>query len=921
MKRKNLFVLASATLLSVGMLVGCGGGDTPVDPSKPTEPTQPTEPTAPTAPTEPTEPTVPTAPTKPTIPTDPSVPTVPTQPTEPTEPSEEPELANGARSFVYRSGEDKNEILGVLEKYAVENKLTGLTLYGNGGYVMYNPSVQKGTNTYVPGFGFGVLSSGDLTADLEGEANQAWKRYYHSYETDDPGSLNYMDDKGSVVGNLIGYVTDSYFTTYLNEEGNGYDWVGGLSKVDRPIAVNTDPFTGLATTFRFPVKVGAELKYRTASNQFSAFDGREVQLQDYITPYQIYYTKSYGLARSADNLNGTGSIAGSEAYYNASGEGFNADAWENIGIKAVVDNGESYLEFTFNQACSPFYAMYYLSSGMYAPVPEDFILAIGGGDFAEGVKAWGKSSSNGNLSPLDHWLSTGPYYVERWDADQQIVFAKNDNFDDHDGEYYKIQGVHLNILTAAKTDREAALNEFLANRIHACGIPSTQLDNYKSDPRTTMTADDSTFKLNLNTCDEETWDALFGEKGSITQTPASDYWNLKPAMHNKDFVSGLSFALNRKELANTLGRTPSADYFASAYMQDPENGISYNATDAHKRAVEDLIGEKAGTDEYGYSLEKAKASFLKAANDMVDEGLYEAGDTIEIEIAWQTEANVETEHAIIKNYIETAFNIEENPLRLNVVPWVGAQWSDVYYNKMMLGQFDIGFGSISGNTYDPLNFLEVLKSDNSSGFTLNWGLDTNSVDGSIVWEDEVYSFDALWTAADQGAYIENGANSAIPYQGMLENVSVDAEAGIVTVTLLVYEPNIDGGAISTKFAGGCFYGYVELSNDGYREVYNLEDEPLVIDENVQNIPGLTRYQVTFSLEELVGTFTENSVLYSKGGYAGFDLYYYTTMFGVTSVKYQFTCGLGEAGLDFLTPYFPVEPTEPSEPSELTQDLN
>jgi hypothetical protein len=84
-------------------------------------------------------------------------------------------------------------------------------------------------------------------------------------------------------------------------------------------------------------------------------------------------------------------------------------------------------------------------------------------------------------------------------------------------------------------------------------------------------------------------------------------------MSNKDFVNGLSFALDRKSLAESLGRTPTANYFGSAYMQDPENGISYNATDAHKKAISSLVGEAAGTDEYGYSLEKAKASFKKAA--------------------------------------------------------------------------------------------------------------------------------------------------------------------------------------------------------------------------------------------------------------------------------------------------------------------
>ena len=325
--------------------------------------------------------------------------------------------ADGAKSFKYSAASDRQEILGALEKYAVANKLTGLTMYGDGGYVMYNPDVTKPAANYVPGFGFGILSEGTIDADLAGETNAKWARYYHTFETSDPGSLNYMDDKGAVVGDLIGYVTASYFDTFLNSSKDGYEWVNGSSKSEtaRPIPVNADSTTGLATKFKFPVKTGADLKYATLTENsaLAAFNNREVALEDYVTAWQIYFTQSYGLARSAENLEGSGSIKGAKSYYEKSGSGFNADAWANIGIKSYSQDGQDWLEFEFNQACSPFYAMYYLSSGMYAPVPADFIKALGGGDFAEGVATWGKSSADGSLSPKDTWLSTGPYVVDR----------------------------------------------------------------------------------------------------------------------------------------------------------------------------------------------------------------------------------------------------------------------------------------------------------------------------------------------------------------------------------------------------------------------------------------------------------------------------------------------------------------------------
>ena len=191
-------------------------------------------------------------------------------------------------------------------------------------------------------------------------------------------------------------------------------------------------------------------------------------------------------------------------------------------------------------------------------------------------------------------------------------------------------------------------------------------------------------------------------------------------------------------------------------MADPLNGISYNNTEAHKAAIAELI---EGTDGYGYSIELARASFKKAADALLASGAYKEGDVIQLEITWQAVNNVTMYHGAIKNYWETAFNHESvcgNKLTLEVVDYVPAVWSDAYYKKMMLGQYDIGFGGVSGNTLNPLNFFEVLKSDNSSGFTLNWGPNTNEVSQDLIWEDQAWSFDALWQAAETGGYFKDG---------------------------------------------------------------------------------------------------------------------------------------------------------------------
>lgn len=778
------------------------------------------------------------------------------------DPSDPANLANGVFTYVNESNAERTKILGILEKYAVDEKLTGLTLFNNGGYVIYNDGIQKGTNSYIRGYGFGILAEGNITKDLEGETNAAWKRYLHSFESEDPGSLNYMNDKGSAVGDLQSYVTASYWQTKMNATKDGYDWVADLAKVDRPIAVNAQA-NGLATKYKFPVKVGSELKYSTTSTKYAAFNNREVALEDYVTPYKIYYTKAYGMVRGSENLTGTGSIKGASSYYNASANGFNQAKWDNIGIKAYVDGGQSYLEFEFNLPCTPFFAMYYLANGMFAPVPAEFIETIGGGNFADGTAQWGVYSEDLSESPLDHWLSTGPYMLERWDAESQIVFKKNPNYADLGR--YKIQGVHLNVLAAINSDSEAAIKEFEANKLHSCGIPSTRLEQYRTDPRVTTTIGDSNFKLNLNTCTQEQWVDIFGEE---------DQWECEPAMSNKDFVSGLSFAIDRKSLANKLGRNPAFEYFSPTYLSDPENGVYYNDTDEHKAAVAAL---QNGTDGFGYSLELAKSSFKKASEKLIEDGDYKAGDTINIEIAWMYASDEDEYHSVIAKNLTDAFNTADNPLKLNVEFWVGQKWSDVYYNKLMEGQFDIGFGSISGNSYNPLNFLEVLKSDNSSGFTLNWGIDTNALNANnpIVYDGKVWTFDALWTAADQGAYVKDGKNAAVDSEFKNATAVRNADGS------LTLEADFQEYVIKDDQGNELLHNYVSDIHiyDGVTDI----DLPIVkadFDSYVPGADGFSHIKVTFPADVIAELDNDTTNKYAASGYLMFDVYYSLTVFGL-----------------------------------------
>jgi ABC-type transport system substrate-binding protein len=443
-------------------------------------------------------------------------------------------------------------------------------------------------------------------------------------------------------------------------------------------------------------------------------------------------------------------IKGLDKYYEASNNGFNAAAWENVGIKTYYQDGKAYIEFELNKEVNVFDAMYFLYENAYSPVPESFIQQLGNGNFDEGVKIWGNMSNDG-LTPVDTWLSTGPYTIERWDMNQQIVLKKNPYYNLAGDWKYQIEGIHISILGAASNDYYAAIKEFNNGKLHEIKINSQIANEYKNDPRALIIPTGSTMKLNFNSCTQEEWESLFGVNGTVMQTELYNYWECKPIMSNDDFLKGISYSINRVEYADRFFGIPSNSYFGSNFVADPLSGIMYNDTDYHREAIKELSD---GT-EYGYNYQYAVSSFKKAAETLIADGYYTYGDVIEVEIAWQTPENKEN-HSYIKKYIEDAWNAADTGLQLNIVFWCGAVWSDVYYNKMMCGQYDIGFGSVSGSTINITGNFEMFKSDNSSGFTLNWGCDTNEVSADIYYDGMYWSFDALYEAATVGGYFENG---------------------------------------------------------------------------------------------------------------------------------------------------------------------
>ncbi len=764
------------------------------------------------------------------------------------------EAKTGIASLIGADAKERTAILGTLEKYAVDNMITGLPLFENGAFQMYNPRVTKGVENYITGYGFGILREGKLTGDLTNE-EVVKKNYYNTYDTSDPAKINALDDNGSQVDDLYSYIAGSYFGTKMNAAKNGYDWYGVLSTKDRPYIVKNgvaafpeDP-EATSDTWRIYVRTGekGKVKYHTnsAREDRKAFDGVNIELDDYVDAFKILLCGKFKYYRGNElaKRSGYSSIKGAAAYYAGSTDGINDTLFEEkVGVKKGTDNVGDYIDVTLGAPTNRFYAMYSLASNLYAPINRRFFNLVT--NDGANPKNYGGYDSNKDTTPVDNILSTSTYTLESWEEEKGIAFKRNDDWFERqeNSQLYSIPGVYINIWTAAQKDPNYAFQQFLAGKIDAAGIPLDFIEQYKNDSRTTKVTGTSVFKLNVNSCTQEVWNQLFGSKGTVAQLGDNAY-QCKPWMSNENFIRGLFYSIDRDAYAAKRGSIASTNYFSSNYMSDPEGGIAYNTTQEHKDALADFWGDTLATG--GYSEALSKAAFNEAIKELMAEGKVKKKDKLVIDAWWMYPSHLKNYAPDIEEYVEKAFNESEqakaNELTLDVNSQAVDVWSDVYEKHLQVGKFDLGFGSISGNALDPLNFMEVLKSDNSSGFTLNWGKDTSDLD--LEYKGETWSYNTLWAAVDHGVVMNKGVEAKA---GEINNAKAEYKAGEGLKVAFDFR---DGMAILRAAA--------EAGDEGAKELLKLPADQWSLD-----VSGL-RLQVNAGYGDVTFDPTDGTVLFAE----------------------------------------------------------
>ena len=669
------------------------------------------------------------------------------------------------------SPEVKNQLLGIQEKYAYDEFLTGIPMVADTGYQMFSERTVLPVETYTDIMGFGGTSYYDVDGVLPGyDSNYEYASYFHSGMSEDPAEIYAMDADGESVSNLAAMTVLPLWSYKFNENKNGGVLYPVTAEDALPEVLDADE-NGQGHKFKVRVKTGEDgLKYSYAGSRNSNWDGRQVELEDYLTNIKLGLTQSYGLYRGAEMAGDgyTQLLKGAKDYFNATKEGgYNDDLFSRVGI-SVDESDNSIIFETVSAFDAAGFRDAFQGLPYYSPLPMEVVEEIG-------VTNYGKWSTDRSLSPVDNTLSIGPWTLSHWETDKGIAFSKDEDYISIPGEedMYKLDGIFYAIYVGAKTDTELLFKEFLAGKLDAVSIPVTQLDQYVSDPRTKSIPDTGTWKLNVNATTPELWEELFGVNGSVAQTPASDYWDVKPIMSNKNFLNGLFFSMDRTAIGEASGMTPTLNYFSSAYKAYTKNAdgtmVTWNDTQEHQDNIADMYPET-----FGYNREAALIYYKRAMQEELAKGTYAKGDpnnptTITLTCIWQSESNIkefgEPASTSMCEVANEAWKEYGYQLAIeHVVP--GTSYTDTY-DDLKTGQFDLGFGAISGYELDPLGLTQIWCSDGRSGFTLNWGPDTSVVTDEIEWDGKYYSFDSFYTACYQGGLYSNGievAPSTLSYE-------------------------------------------------------------------------------------------------------------------------------------------------------------
>ena len=504
----------------------------------------------------------------------------------------------------------------------------------------------------------------------------------------DPTTVDLYMNLTATNMTMAGYSFYDFISTYnfvdktlyetLNKEANAYGYIKMTEEnQDNMITIMDQYLSAFGMTIYF---------YETDEEGNLVLDEEENPIiagvnWDFVYEFMFYFTETYG-------------------------EVFEYDP--TVGLYKVD-------EYTIRYVCAVSYDYYYFLTSMASNwlVYEDL--------YEAGKETTGELTTTNYATSKETSMSYGAYKIGSLQDNKQVVYVQNENYWEYtknsdgtlssvtffevDGEYrpqYQIQNIVIDVMTP-----DAAKLAFLAGELDDWAPTADDLKNYYTSEQLYQVDETYTSRLFFHT--NLTSLQAMDEAGNVNSVVLS----------NDTFRKAFSLAINRADwVSATSGYKPAYSLLNSLYFYDVYEDPSsvYRNTDEAMQAICNLYGVEYGEgtpyatlkDAYksinGYNLTEAKALFTQACAELVEAGLYTAGDPITIQIAYSAGAltsSAQQQVALLQGYINAAFEgTGFGTFTLTAVDNLSNR-----YQAVADGQYAIGFGAWGGAAFYPFNAI------------------------------------------------------------------------------------------------------------------------------------------------------------------------------------------------------------------------
>lgn len=390
---------------------------------------------------------------------------------------------------------------------------------------------------------------------------------------------------------------------------------------------------------------------------------------------------------------------------------------------------------------------------------------------------------------VDNTFSCGPYKLVSLQPGKQMVFEKNENFylyekDENgrlvattdflvDGEYvpaYETDRIVIDVM-----DADSAKQAFLKGELSYWLPAADDLSNYSTSDQLYRAPQASTNSIFFN-CAEDHLKEMDKSKGNVNSVVFS----------NINFRKAFSLSIDRADYVKaTPGYVPNYAFMTNAFYYDIYNNPAscYRTTDEAMQGICDLYGIEYGEGKIypdlksayaavnGYNLTEAQQLMKTACQELVDAGLYTAGEDIYVRVARSTGAltsDINQQMALLNKYINAA--AEGSGFGTITLEAIGNITN--LYDDVVNGEYAMGFGGWGGFPFEPFRNMTVYCDPERVSVqelgswdptATNLTLNVKGEDVTMTWQD--------WSNSlySNGQYATEDVNVRLKILAELEN--------------------------------------------------------------------------------------------------------------------------------------------------------